>query len=875
MYIRSSRAEVEAMGGDMEDYRRAYERWVAQRRVEVKGWRENLIQVSGDLEFTRKRFLDLLEVTGKREIVDQIVKLRGEMAQLRSEAAMFPSDIDEAMERLRVKEAALLAELAEGTGMSRREAEKLVEVVRGMARATEEAAPAVKKGTGEVALSAEEVKAILQAVKAEVDDYIRKQRAAAMEAGRAWKANAEEIFKVARTAVKAKLAEKGITDESIIYQKREYGELADFLLKLWEDYIKQRQQQIEEGLKAELEAIDRQVEAGEMAYQMAIERLNGLLEAHRDNAELRKLITDKINLYERRMEAETLGIRVRRFDEYLAYIAKREEETQRYLKGIKVGANEEYARAVMDAYDELRRFGEEAQRAMTRQEIEGIRERVREYYDRNKAIIETNEGLKASYERLLKLLDQEYWDLAEIEMAVRRIELAERDRVRIAEGAAEAKRREAELADRLKEFLEGLRDEEEKLRRERNRWLWEMRTPWGIVRALPELQRRIREAERYTDEWMDAVQGLEDAYRSLFDMVSEGVDVLGLEMDQLSQDIFVLTEALMIGDPFTAAVYGARALMDALQEVGDQADEAKEKLEELRREPERIPEELERIDEQLARERAEVKRLKEERDRLAFSTRLSWEERQREIGVIDELIERHERRIAQLEAERRRYERIPEELVGERFAEDLAQRIQDIWRQAFDPENVRDPVEAFTNEVNEMILDRFLEAFTAQSAVLPVAEQYGKLLTKFLADGMIDQWEAAELDRWRRRLMQAFQLSTQQLEEAKRFLPFDEIAQEAGRELVEGVREGAEKEIEAFQTISNITRFQANQIISQLSLHSTYLRQIASNTRQIADNTSVLPRERREITVIKQGLDEHELANRQAVLEQAQGIGVV
>jgi len=119
--------------------------------------------------------------------------------------------------------------------------------------------------------------------------------------------------------------------------------------------------------------------------------------------------------------------------------------------------------------------------------------------------------------------------------------------------------------------------------------------------------------------------------------------------------------------------------------------------------------------------------------------------------------------------------------------------------------------------------------------------------------------------------MQAFQLSTQQLEEAKRFLPFEKIGEEAGRKMLEG----AAKEIEAFQTISNITRFQANQIISQLSLHSTYLRQIASNTRQIADNTSVLPRERREITVIKQGLDEHELANRQAVLEQAQGIGVV
>jgi len=199
--------------------------------------------------------------------------------------------------------------------------------------------------------------------------------------------------------------------------------------------------------------------------------------------------------------------------------------------------------------------------------------------------------------------------------------------------------------------------------------------------------------------------------------------------------------------------------------------------------------------------------------------------------------------------------------------------MQGVWEAMFDPEGIKDPLAAFVNELNKTILDQFLEAFAAHSAVMPVAEQYGKLLTKFLADGMIDQWEAVELDRWRRRLMQAFQLSTQQLEEAKKYLPFDEIAEEAGRELVQGVKEGAKKEIEAFQTVSNITRFQANQIIAQLMQHSNYLRGIEANTAQIAENT------RRgmigqTVIVNKADINEisKELANRKINEERAHGL---
>jgi hypothetical protein len=88
------------------------------------------------------------------------------------------------------------------------------------------------------------------------------------------------------------------------------------------------------------------------------------------------------------------------------------------------------------------------------------------------------------------------------------------------------------------------------------------------------------------------------------------------------------------------------------------------------------------------------------------------------------------------------------------------------------------------------------------------------------------------------------------------------------------------EETETFQTISNITRFQANQIVAQLSLHGSYLKTIADTNIKIVELNNAIAESTRTLQLQKitinqsNGLDDKTLADRNLQTQQAQGLQI-
>jgi len=176
---------------------------------------------------------------------------------------------------------------------------------------------------------------------------------------------------------------------------------------------------------------------------------------------------------------------------------------------------------------------------------------------------------------------------------------------------------------------------------------------------------------------------------------------------------------------------------------------------------------------------------------------------------------------------------------------------------------------------NRSFMNTIIEKMLETSALMPLLKDFGEDFSAALEDGVLDPMETAMLSAQKSSIMSMSKSLGRDVDDALRRLDIDFT--KAEEESI-ARREGA-TETEAFETFSNISRYQANSLIHQLSLHSGYLKSIADTNIRIAELSDTIAKNTQNIgtlqqTVVTNGLDEVALANQQLNQRQAKGLQI-
>jgi replicative superfamily II helicase len=176
-------------------------------------------------------------------------------------------------------------------------------------------------------------------------------------------------------------------------------------------------------------------------------------------------------------------------------------------------------------------------------------------------------------------------------------------------------------------------------------------------------------------------------------------------------------------------------------------------------------------------------------------------------------------------------------------------------------------------QFNRAFMNTIIEKMVEASALKPMLEQFGGDLFAALQDSVLDPVETQILKTQKDQMILTSKQLGRNVDDAMRALDIEFAQKEAeaaaGRE-----------ETETFQTISNITRFQANQIVAQLSLHGSYLKTIADTNIKIVELNNAIAESTRTLQLQKitinqsNGLDDKTLADRNLQTQQAQGLQI-
>jgi hypothetical protein len=176
-------------------------------------------------------------------------------------------------------------------------------------------------------------------------------------------------------------------------------------------------------------------------------------------------------------------------------------------------------------------------------------------------------------------------------------------------------------------------------------------------------------------------------------------------------------------------------------------------------------------------------------------------------------------------------------------------------------------------QFNRAFMNTIIEKMVEASALKPMLEQFGGDLFAALQDSVLDPVETQMLKAQKDQMILTSKQLGRNVDDAMRALDIEFAQKEAeaaaGRE-----------ETETFQTISNITRFQANQIVAQLSLHGSYLKTIADTNIKIVELNNAIAESTRTLQLQKitinqsNGLDDKTLADRNLQTQQAQGLQI-
>ena len=203
---------------------------------------------------------------------------------------------------------------------------------------------------------------------------------------------------------------------------------------------------------------------------------------------------------------------------------------------------------------------------------------------------------------------------------------------------------------------------------------------------------------------------------------------------------------------------------------------------------------------------------------------------------------------------------------GDSFASGMRGTIEGAMLDALKSGNIENIGEDIADKFNQSLMNTITASKIEKSALTPLLEKFGEDLYAALKDGVISPVENQMLRRQKAMLMRTSEQLGKDVDRVIKDLDMDFAQKEEAAARERG-------ETEAFQTISNVTRFQANQIVAQLSMHTTFLKDIANSSAQTAMNTgnmSAPPTINNQISI---GADDALLANQK--INRAQALGLM
>jgi DNA repair exonuclease SbcCD ATPase subunit len=859
--FRTLRVASQRMGEAVRDLEddivRNSERLENWRKAAERMRRGKLVPGGRDIRFLSERI---------RESQDELDTLREQFGEVRgnaldAERAMLDFlDVVGLRENLQENEAAIRRMFGVSGEAARQLIADLIELdARQKALAAQPVQPAAS-ASAVGGLSEKDLKALGDKVKAEMKAVELAGRQAAASSGVAFRANLQAQL----DAVRRTLAEQGkLTEEQVLADIGKYSELAETIISLNEKIVAERQKTADEALKTELDRIDKELSGRQIGFQTAVDQLEALKGANQANADALKLINDKQEAVKKRI-AQQDAARNRAIAENAK---QREADEARQLKNreddlAKEKAIEQRRTQGLREHYRQREADDEAHRlALLRTQAEGD--------NRFLAVVEkTSERvLKAQAERAE--IEAEFADLrVRLSQARTREEVAS-IRAEINE-FAKANASKIEGTERYGVALDGLfrgltqqADVVAGLEMKYNRLKKTMETPWGVITNLPALRKGLDDAEsqfgRFSDEWMNAQAQWHGAFGELFDFVGAGLDALEIDIGEIGQGVFGVLEGLATGNLFGALVSGLGLVKDVIDEF---TDDVRQEALDIRFDlgTREMIRQLDNVQEKL-------KDLRNEREKGFDQER---ENQIRELIIAEQrLVQAVHVSEAHEAAVKARQEFVQSFASG--LGGGIRGAISDAILQSGDV--VDDFGARLGDRFNRALLDVIVEGVVTQRRIQPALEIFAEGFRLAIEDGVIDPLEAEGLQVARDAVGRLAENARQDVERIVGDLDLEFQQQERG--MVEGFEQDRRR-AEAFQTISNITRFQANQIVGELSAQTAALHRIGDINTQMLNFSQVIAENTRlrAVTVGGNGeVDGQVLADQN--IREVQGVGIV